>query len=130
MKSIFTIIILALSILIISCKKGTDTPSTNNAQLTILTPGEAAVFNKNDTVRITATATNTTNMHGYEIIIHPVNDTTAIYRTAAHTHALTFNISEKWVNTSPAVKAQTVEVKVFTDHDGGYISQKRNITCN
>jgi hypothetical protein len=111
------------------CRKEV-TSTTNAPQLAIMTPVENSSFNKNDTVRISANAINSENLHGYEITIHPANDTTATFRSVNHVHATSLSIQEKWANTSPAVKNQVVEIKVFTDHNGGFITQKRNIICN
>jgi hypothetical protein len=103
---------------------------TNGPQFTILSPTESTSFNKNDTVRISASAINTENLHGYEVTIHSTSDTTAIFRSVVHVHSTNLSIVEKWANSSPAVKSQVVEVKIFTDHNGGFLAAKRNIVCN
>jgi hypothetical protein len=130
MKNIFAIVAVTTFLLLASCKKETQNASTGVAQLSVITPGEATTFNKNETIKITASATHAQTMHGYEVTIHPANDTTAIFRSVNHTHGLSLDINDQWVNTSPAVKNQVVEVKVFVDHDGTIVSQKRNIVCN
>jgi hypothetical protein len=129
MRDTFVITSIILCFLnVAGCRK--EVASTTNAQLSVATPAEGTSYNKNDTVRISAIATSSENLHGYEVTVHPFSDTTAIFRSVNHVHSTNLSIVEKWANTSPAVKNQVVEVKIFTDHNGGFIAAKRNIICN
>jgi len=96
-----------------------DHDTATNITLNWAQPAEGSTVKKGDTLRIEGTATHTSEMHGYEVVISKASDTTvAIHTGDGHVHGTTIVISEKWKNDLPDTTKLMVKLTVAKSHSG------------
>lgn len=121
------ICLLIISVLILySCEKH---PLDKRAEampyiLTFTSPVKNAIYYSEDSVRIQGTAIYTQNIHGYDILIKEVSDTTVYYFKHVHDHNDTLQISQAWKNTLTGSRNMEASITLYLDHDGNKGSGK------
>ncbi|RYY41783.1 MAG: hypothetical protein EOO08_01240 [Chitinophagaceae bacterium] len=93
-------------------------PESPGATLNIAQPLAGSVYHPGDTVRLEALAIAPANIHGYEVEIHRVNDTTKLFYAHVHDHNDTLQISQRWVNDRTSATALEARITLTLDHDG------------
>ena len=122
MKKIFLFSTLFVSIftLVISCTKHAGDVEENIPRCTInfSSPTLSATYRNGDSIAIQATAISTATIHGYDVIVRKLNDTTTLYFKNVHDHNDTLLINQKWKNTVTTQTNMEVELVLYLDHDG------------
>ena len=122
MKQFFSLIlffIIAL-VLLISCTKhkGDIEENLPVATINFESPTLSSVYSNGDSVTIKGTAISTATVHGYDVIIRKVNDTTTLFFKNVHNHKDSLFINQKWKNTVPVAGTMEAQVVLYLDHEG------------
>jgi hypothetical protein len=109
-----------------SCKKDHPHTTPDAATITINSPAAGSNYSPNDTVKIKATITAEESLHGGDIFIRNLADTsTAVFTTDFHTHGTDITIDTFWVNTLSGIAVNLeLEITAIIDHDGNTQSKK------
>jgi len=111
-------------ILYSTCKKDNedhdhDDDTTTKISLNWTQPADGSTVKFNDTLLIEGSANNTTEMHGYEVVITKASDTTvSIFDESDHLHSKALIISKKWKNGFSDSTKLIVKLRVAKDHSG------------
>lgn len=105
-------------LLLTACQKRDDS-SANPANLNIRIdkPLEGQSFFKGDTVFLSASASYTAELHGYEWILQTA-DSTILWRIDEHLHGSQFQIDTFWVNDRETSETLNLQLNVEVDHEG------------
>jgi hypothetical protein len=122
MKQFFSLILfffIAL-VLLISCTKhkGDIEENLPVATINFESPTLSSVYSNGDSVTIKGTAISTATVHGYDIIIRKVNDTTTLFFKHVHDHNDTLFINQKWKNNMSVEATMEAQVILYLDHEG------------
>ncbi|RYY87423.1 MAG: hypothetical protein EOO15_11880 [Chitinophagaceae bacterium] len=101
-------------------------PESMAATLTIAQPLAGAIFHIGDTVTIEADAIAPATIHGYEVEIHRLNDTTKLFYAHVHDHNDTLQISKRWVNDRSTPVALEARITLTLDHEGHQLQRSVN----
>ncbi|RYY95276.1 MAG: hypothetical protein EOO11_16180 [Chitinophagaceae bacterium] len=93
-------------------------PATAEATLVFAQPLAGAVYQRGDSVRIAATAIAPATIHGYDVEIHAVGDTTRLFYTHVHDHNDTLLVRQAWADTLSTARNLEVQVTLVLDHEG------------
>ncbi|MES2619154.1 MAG: hypothetical protein V4613_14850 [Bacteroidota bacterium] len=100
------------------------------AIITITTPYDAQEFEVGDTVKINAAISAPANLHGYEMHLTRLADTTTIIDTANHAHAMNYSIYNSLVNDGKIHSDYRLEIIAIVDHAGTKVSKVINFHCH
>jgi hypothetical protein len=119
---LFAIILTA----VVSCTKHQDDVRENIPLHTInfTSPTLTATYRSADSIAIRATAISTATIHGYDIIVRKLNDTTKLYFKNVHDHNDTLSINQKWKNNITTQTNMEAEIVLYLDHEGHTGSKK------
>ena len=125
MKRILILSLSAIALFFISCSKHADDleDTTPKATIHFYSPVEGATFSSGDSINITATAISTATVHGYDLIIRKLNDTTKIYSAHIHDHNDTLQVNTKWKATVSNAVLEA-EIVLALDHSGHTAAKK------
>ena len=117
---------LLLMMLLLSCTKHKDDFVSDIPQSHIVfsSPTEGGVFFAGDSVRIQARATSTHTIHGYDVAVRKVNDTTLLYFKNVHDHNDTLLVNQSWKNIVDISAQLEASVTLYLDHDGNTNTRK------
>ena len=121
MKLIFFFIFSFISIVTLpSCTKHRDDFEERIpvAIINFDSPTASSIYNNGDSVLIKANAVSTETVHGYDVIIKKVNDTTKLFFLHVHDHNDTLLINKKWKNTLTGPANMEAQIILYLDHDG------------
>jgi hypothetical protein len=122
MKQFFSLILFFIItlVLLISCTKhkGDIEENLPVAIINFESPTLSSVYSNGDSVTIKGTAISTATMHGYDIIIRKVNDTTTVFFKHIHDHNDTLSINQKWKNNVSVAATMEAQVVLYLDHEG------------
>ena len=128
MRKIFLCSLLFVTIftLFVSCTKHQDDVRENIPLHTInfTSPTLSSTYRNGDSIAIQATAISTATIHGYDIIVRKLNDTTRLYFKNVHDHNDTLSINQKWKNNITTQTNMEAEIVLYLDHDGHTGSRK------
>ncbi len=118
--------ILFIAAIVTSCSKHKDDfyPTIPVATVTLSEPVESSVFHPGDTITIKASAVSKTIIHGCDILIKKVNDTTVYFTKHIHDHNDTIIINHKWKNILAAPAQLEAQLTFHLDHDGNTAVKK------
>lgn len=112
-------------LLLAACQKKDDTGfHAEQLKINIEKPLSGQSFGKGDTVFIKATATYTTELHGYELSLLQ-SDSSEIWSLDEHLHGSNFAIDTFWVNDRDTDETLRLQLTVEADHDGHQKSENR-----
>ncbi|RYZ24553.1 MAG: hypothetical protein EOO16_00170 [Chitinophagaceae bacterium] len=94
------------------------------AVLNVAQPTAGGEYRPGDTVRIVAEAIAPATIHGYDVAIVPVNDSTRLFYAQVHQHNDTLQISHFWVNDQAAAKELEVRITLTLDHEGNTLVRR------
>jgi hypothetical protein len=120
MKQFFSIIFFIIAVvLLISCTKhkGDIEENLPVATINFESPTLSSVYSNGDSVTIKGTAISTATVHGYDIIIRKVNDTTTLFFKHVHDHNDTLAINQKWKNNLAIAATMEAQVVLYLDHE-------------
>ena len=85
---------------VVSCTKHKDDVRENIPlhSINFISPTLTSTYRNGDSIAIQATAISTATIHGYDIIVRKLNDTTRLYFKNVHDHNDTLSINQKWKN--------------------------------
>ena len=114
------IIIPALVILFASCAKHQLDKEAEILPYTLIisSPSSGAHYRTGDSIRIEGLAIYKENIHGYDITIREVNDTTIHFFNHVHEHNDTLLLEGSWKNTLNGSRSMEAEITLYLDHDG------------
>lgn len=117
-NSIFFISLLCI-LTFLACQKN-DTVSFDSTKLNmaIARPLGAQVFQKGDTVFVSATADYISELHGYEISIRDTATQNVYFDLDEHVHAASFKVDTFWVDTLNFNAHLQCKFDVEADHNG------------
>jgi hypothetical protein len=128
MKKIFsfTILFAAAVVALVSCTKhqGDIEENIPVATINFVSPTTSSIYHNGDSIAIQATAISTAAVHGYDVIIKKVNDTTKLFFQHVHDHNDTLLINQKWKNTVTAPANMEAQVILYLDHEGHTATKK------
>lgn len=110
------------------------TPSTVS-EVTIHSPAEGAVYQKGDTISISASIKAQVTLHGYDITLRDVATGTQLYFRHIHVHSNNLTVDQQWVHnqnwSNELTEAAEVELEVAValDHAGTKESTKVRFKC-
>lgn len=100
------------------------------AQLVISSPEADAMYGLGDEVQITAQATHTESMHGWELFLVNTTSGDTVHSIAAHEHGTSMEISSTWVNDVAGHSDMKLTIVVETDHSGTTIEKHLHFHCH
>lgn len=121
MKTKNLIFFISSILLFTYCKKDDDHDhnTTGSINLNWSFPADGSTIRFQDTLRITALASFSSELHGYEVVVAKASDTlTPLFFADVHKHASTLQIAEKWRNNQSDSTKLLLKVTVAKSHDG------------
>lgn len=120
---IAVILLFATTAFVSSCKDKDedDNPTpTDNFAVSVASPEAAKIFPNGSTVKIEATLSNDSELHGYavRIINKSMNDTEVFKSDQQHMHSKSYTISEEWVNNVTHHSDMQLQIIAYVDHEG------------
>jgi hypothetical protein len=100
------------------------------AQLIISSPESDAMYALGDEVQITAQATHTESMHGWELFLVNTSTGDTVHSADAHVHGTVLNISSSWVNDVEVHSDMKLTVIAELDHSGSTIVKHVHFHCH
>lgn len=130
LTTLFVSLSLSIVLVMSSCSKDESIHRLPNATITINSPVANAVYQPNDTVKISATIASDSVLHGYTIYIRKRSDKSSLFALNVHDHLPLLTVDQFWVNTL-TTDTTNVELEIIAalDHDGNSIGKKVNFTC-
>jgi len=124
MKKLITLFILS-AVFLSACTKHNDDIEdlSPKADLQFESPTAGAFYNIGDSVLIKGTASYTSTIHGYDLIIRKASDTTTLFFVHVHDHNANLQINTKWKADVSNTNLQA-EVILHLDHEGHTDSRK------
>jgi hypothetical protein len=102
-----------------SCqKRDSTTPDASKVVFTITSPTIGHTYQNGDSVRIKASISYPSELHGYEVRVTDVATNTIVYDAAEHGHSDRFDIDKAWVINGAAGMELKLELMATIDHAG------------
>src|SRR5688572_24358752 len=119
---LFTLLVIGFS----ACEKHRfdKIPVTEPYILYFDSPLKDATFSTGDSIKISGMAIYKQSIHGYDIKLREVNDTSLLYFTHIHDHNDTLHINHTWKNNLTGSRNIEAEIIIYLDHDGNIGSKK------
>lgn len=115
-----------------ACKKSDSTPVepvVTDAQITVDNPQAGADYAPGAIVAINGKIINTTEMHGYKLVIIQKADSAELFSKEVHEHGTEINFSESWTNDLQADADVQLQVIAVLDHDGHTSTKTVDFHC-
>lgn len=135
--TLVTIMLLfATTAFVSSCNRNDDEDNTttpvDNFSAAVTSPEEGKVFPNGSTIKIEATLSNDTELHGYavRIINKSMNDAEVFKVEHKHMHAKSYTISEEWVNNVSHHSDMQLQIIAYVDHEGTERVKTVNFHCH
>jgi hypothetical protein len=118
-----------------SCHNHPLAAPTAVAEVTIHSPAENAVYQRGDTVHISASIKASVTLHGYDITLRDVTTGSQLYFRHIHVHSNELSVNQywvhnqKWSNDLTEAAEVELEVAVALDHAGTKETSKVRFTC-
>jgi len=125
---IYLLIMIALGF--VSCSKHQHEVEPESVSINIITPQLGLAYGRGDSVKINIHITSPTRMHGYELHITSLNDSTEVYRSGEDVHEDEININKVWVYDGNCHSEMELLVVAKIDHDGNRVSKKFRFYCH
>ena len=112
-------------ILFTACTKHSEDVEDRSpkADIQFESPTTGAFYNSGDSVLIKGTASYTSTIHGYDLIIRKASDTATLFFAHVHDHKADLQINTKWKADVSRTNLQA-EVVLYLDHEGHTDSRK------
>lgn len=104
--------------------------SASDITLVINSPHDTQQFEAGDTVKIRASIDAPTEMHGYEVHLMRLADTTEVLSKDYDLHTKHFDVSEYYVNEGIVHSDMELEIVAIIDHTGKKTSKKVHFHCH
>ena len=117
MKYLLISILTLATIYSCSKHKGDIEEYIPTAGIVFSNPVPNTVYHPGDTVFIKGTAISTAVIHGYDIAIRKVNDTTTLFFINKHDHNDTLQINQSWKNELVQPASLEATVTLYLDHE-------------
>jgi len=104
--------------------------STTDIQLVINSPTDTQEFEADDTVFINATIDAPSELHGYELHLKRLADTTEVLSKDIDLHTNHFSINEIYINPGLVHSDMELEIVAKIDHNGKSTSKKVHFHCH
>lgn len=103
-----------------SCSKHGSDQDTGETTATIqfISPAPSAVFHNSDSVIIDAQIQGSAVLHGYEVWLRRVGDTTSYLHALVHDHSQNIHARHAWKDTLSTIANMEATITVILDHDG------------
>ena len=120
MKHLLSVpVIIAAMLTIAACQKKDETPmQPDKVNISIASPKTGDVYHKGDTIRILASVSYISQLHGYSLAIKNKATNTTLWNTEEHVHSDKFDVNNYWVNTIDSATQLALELTAEIDHDG------------
>lgn len=124
MKKHIAFFLCAILLLTACTKHNDDVEDTSpTANLQFESPVIGAMYNSGDSILIKGSATFTSAMHGYDVIIRKTGDTSKLFFQHFHDHGAALQFKTKWKADIGNASLQA-EVVLYLDHAGNTGTQK------
>ena len=128
---ITTILAFVLASCIISCKeKEHDHPATESVNINIRTPAAFSEYDPGDTVWMDIGINAPANLHGYELHLVRLADTTEVFSFDEDVHEKDINILKYWINDGHVHSDMELQVVAHIDHSGNKAEKKVRFHCH
>lgn len=101
-----------------------------SVNINIMAPRDHAQYEAGDTVFFKVKITSPSTMHGYELHVLRLADTTEVYTFDEDIHSSNIDIDKFWVNDGAMHSDATLEVIAVIDHSGKKLSKKVQFHCH
>lgn len=114
-----SILFITIILFTISCqKKDSTSPDPAKVSIGISSPTKGQVFRIGDTVKMTATVSYLSELHGYEIKITDSATGNVLFDADEHVHDDHFDIAQTFVYADTVAATMKLELTVEIDHNG------------
>lgn len=92
-------------------------------------------FNDGDTIQpgaefhMSGTIVSTSEMHGYEIILHNHATMQDVFNVSEHSHATSYSVHEHWTNNVADTSTVMFTLNAVKDHSGGITTKTLHVVC-
>jgi len=119
-KTIIPVALLLASFFTYSCTKhsGDVEAPPLAVSVSFASPTEGAVYAKGDSISIQGMAVSKTQLHGYDLVIKEVSDTTVYFSEQVHGHNDTLQINHKWKSDKTTPINLEAKITIYLDHEG------------
>ena len=125
MKQILSFIIITGLFFTACTNQKDDVEDTSpRALIQFESPTQGGFYQSGDSVTIKGTASYTSTLHGYDLIIRKATDTTKLYFQHFHDHKTTVQLNAKWKAENISNTNLQAEVVLYLDHEGHTDSKK------
>ena len=125
MKQFLSIVVVCT--LLCACQKNDNSaPDPSKVTISIQSPAAGQLYRSGDSIRITATVTYPSELHGYEVKVTDSATGLILYDDAEHVHDNHFSIQDIWVNTGTKSSVMKLELIADLDHNGTIAEQSFN----
>jgi hypothetical protein len=120
MKRVDLLAIFFMFLVLSACSKhrGDIEETIPSATISLTSPVNDAVYSKTDSILIQGTAVSTAPVHGYDITIKGIGDTTTYFFKHVHEHNDTLSIYQKWKGALEVPVSLEAQLTLYLDHDG------------
>ena len=102
-----------------ACQKKDETPmQPDKVNISITSPKTGDIYRKGDTIRILASVSYISQMHGYTLAIKNKATNATLWSTEEHVHSDKFDVNNYWVNTIDSTAQLVLELAAEIDHSG------------
>lgn len=130
-----TAVIALATITVIACKKHKEDDHTDDhgttptATISITSLNEGDTIQPGATLHINGTIASSTEMHGYQVLIHNHATMTDVFTKDAHEHATSYTVHEHWTNNVTDTSALQLKITGVIDHSGNKVIKTINFVC-
>jgi hypothetical protein len=129
MKKQFLLALIAITISsIVSCQKDDTNTSIDNVIIT--SPATGQTFQSMDTVPIRALLQNSSEMHGLEVSLVNLRDTTVVFQMDEHVHGISINLDTFWINNVMMHSDMRLYITAEIDHEGTTVTDSVSFHCH
>ena len=125
MKQILSFLLLT-GLFFTACTKHKDDveDTSPKANIQFESPTQGGFYQSGDSIIIKGNASYTSTLHGYDLIIRKITDTTKLYFQHFHDHKAAVQINTKWKAENISNTNLQAELVLYLDHEGHTDSKK------
>ena len=130
MKSLQFMIVLLLLTLCCACNKKSNTASSKDVVISVLSPVYGATYHTGDSVQIAASVSYNGILHGYEVLVTDSSTGAVIYNVANHIHTNSFDIHTAFAVNAATPLVLKLVINTQVDHSGENVNKTVYFGCN
>lgn len=124
----FTTVLLLLTLLY-ACNKKSNTASSKDVVISVISPVYGATYHNGDSVLIAAAVSYNGILHGYEVLVTDSSTGAVIHNVANHIHTNSFDIHTAFAVNVAAPLVLKLVINTQIDHSGEYVNKIVYFSC-